>query len=71
MSCTNALTIPAAMAMAAVLLMMPSFVIGTFGSPVATSIVEAHQPSSFHGNRSSTVAMYFRSSFLPPSLCRM
>jgi len=49
MSRTYALTIPVAMAIAAVLLMIDGLFSGTLGSPVATSIVDAHQPSSFQG----------------------
>ena len=65
------LTIPAAIAMAALLLMMDGLLNGTLDSPVFTSMSADHQPLSFHGYSSSTLAMYFRSSFRPPSLCRM
>ena len=49
-------TIPADIAIAMFLLIGDGLVSGSFDSPVRTSIVAAHHPSSLHGNRSSTPA---------------
>src|SRR5215218_3991852 len=69
--CTAAPAIPAHIAIAALLLMAPAFVSGSFGSPDLMSMVFAHQPSAFHGYLSMTSAMSLMSSSSPPPLGRM